>query len=84
MEVVASLLLVLMDAHKVEPVMLLSTSLEKLKLPISESSEQPFISDIAHSVESKFGLSLLKQNWFNQYVIGFGSSSIVINEPRYL
>lgn len=54
-----------MDTHQVKPVLLLSSRLEKLDLPIPESPKEPLISDIAHTIKSKFGLSLLKENWFD-------------------
>ncbi len=52
-------LLVLVNAHDVEPVRFLGSRLEELHLAITESSEQPLVSNIAHSIERELGLSLL-------------------------
>lgn len=73
-----------MDTHQVKPVLLLSSRLEKLDFSIPESPKKPLISDVAHAIKSKFGMSLLKENWLDQYVIGFRCPSIIIDESRYL
>lgn len=73
-----------MDAHQVEPVLLLSSRLEKLDLSIPESSKQSFIPDITHPIQGKLSLSFLKENRFDHYVIGFRGPSIVVYESRYL
>lgn len=73
-----------MDTHQVEPVLFLSARLEKLDFSIPESSKQSLISDIAHAIKSKFGLSFLKENRFYYYVIGLRSPSVVVDKSRYL
>lgn len=54
--------LILMDTHKIEPVLLLCAWLEKFDFLISEGSEQPFVPDVAHTIQSKFSVSFLHQN----------------------
>jgi hypothetical protein len=53
------MLLILMYAHKIEPVILLHPRLEELDLAISERPEEPFIPHIAHAIKRKFCMSLL-------------------------
>ncbi len=79
-----ALLLVLVDTHEVEPILLLCTRLVKLNLAVSEGSEQTFVSNVAHAIQSKFGLPLLQQDRLHLDVVGFGSSTVVIDEARYL
>lgn len=52
-------LLVLVNAHDVEPVRFLGSRLKELHLAIPESSEQPLVPNVAHSIERELGLSLL-------------------------
>jgi len=52
-------LLILVNAHDVEPVRFLGSRLEDLHIAVPESSEQPLISHVAHSIERELGLSLL-------------------------
>jgi len=52
-------LLVLVNAHYVEPVRFLGPRLEELDFTISESSKQPLISDIAHPIKRELSLPFL-------------------------
>ena len=52
-------LLVLVYAHDVEPVLLLSPWLKEFDLVVTKRSKQPLIPDIAHTIKSKFCLPLL-------------------------
>lgn len=52
-------LLVLVNAHNVEPVRFLGSGLEELHSAVPESSEQPLIPHVAHAIERELGLSLL-------------------------
>lgn len=51
--------LILMNAHEVKPVLLLCAGPEEFYFSISEGSVQPLIPHIAHTVQSKLGISLL-------------------------
>lgn len=73
-----------MDAHQIKPVLLLGTRLKKLDLPVPKGPEKPFISDIAHTVKSEFGLSFLQQNRLHEDVVRFRSSTVVIDQSGYL
>lgn len=53
-------ILVLMNAHQIEPILLLCSRLKKLDLSISKSSKQALISNIAHTVQGEFCFSLLQ------------------------
>ena len=44
-------ILILVDAHEVEPVLLLCSRLIELDLAISKCPEQAFISNIAHAIQ---------------------------------
>jgi hypothetical protein len=54
--------LVLMNTHKVEPVVLDLTGFEELDLFISECSIESFITNIAHTVQCKLCPAFLKKN----------------------
>ena len=53
-------LLVLMDTHEVEPVVLLPAGLEEFDFVVTKCPEQSLISNIAHTIQSKFGLAFLQ------------------------
>lgn len=57
--------LILMDTHQIKPILLLSSRLEKLDLPIPEGPKESLISHIAHTIEGKLSLPLLKKHRFN-------------------
>jgi len=73
-----------MNAHKVEPVLLLSAWPEKLYFPISEGSIQPLVPHVAHAIQCKLSLSLLQQHRLDLNVICFGSTSVVVDKPSCL
>lgn len=77
-------ILVLMNAHQIEPILLLCARLKKLDLSISKSSKQALISNIAHAVQGEFRLSLLQQDWLDDNVVRFGSPSVVIEQTGNL
>lgn len=52
-------LLILMDAHQIEPVLLLGARLEEFYLPIPESPKKTFVSYVTHAIECQFGVSFL-------------------------
>lgn len=73
-----------MNAHEIEPVLLLCAGPEKLYFPISEGSVQPLIPHIAHTVQCKLSVSLLQQHRLDLDVICFGSTSVVVDEASCL
>ena len=54
--------LILMNTHKIEPVILLCTWLEEFDFSICKCSEKTLIPDIAHAIESELRVALLQQN----------------------
>lgn len=72
-------ILILVYTHEIEPVLLLHARLKEFDFPISESPKQSLVSDVAHAIESKLCVSLLKQNRLNLYIIRFRGSPIVVD-----
>jgi hypothetical protein len=61
--------LVLVDAHEVEPVCLLSAGLKESDVFISESTEQPLVSNITHTVESELSATFLEKDGLDKDVV---------------
>lgn len=77
-------LLILMNAHQIEPVLLLCTRLKKLDLSVSKGSKQAFISNIAHTIQGKLRLALLQQDWLDDNIIRFRGPSVVVEQTGNL
>ncbi len=70
--------LILVNAHQVEPVHHLGARLKKFHLSVPKGPKKPLVSDIAHAVQSKLGLPLLQQYRLDNYVIGFWGPPVVV------
>lgn len=73
-----------MNAHQIEPILLLGARLKKFDLPVPKGPEKPFVSNITHTVQREFGLSFLQENRLHEDIVRFRSSAVVIDQPRYL
>ena len=76
--------LILMNAHQVEPILLLRTRSKELDLPVPERSEKSLISYITHTIQCQLGLPLLQQHRLYDDIVRFWSPSVVIDKSRYL
>lgn len=72
-------LLILMNTHKIEPITLLCTRLEELDLAVSESPEKAFITNVAHTIQSKLGATFLKKYRLDSDFVCLGHATIVIH-----
>ena len=73
-----------MDAHQVEPVVLLCTRLKELNLAISECPKKSLVSDVAHAVQCKLSLALLEKDGLDDDVVGFRGAAIVVDKTGNL
>jgi hypothetical protein len=73
-----------MNAQKIEPITLLCTRLKELDLAVSESPEEPLITDIAHTIQSELRATLLKEYRLDRNFVRLGHASIVIHKSSNL
>lgn len=73
-----------MNAHQIEPILLLGARLKEFDLPVPKGPEEPFVSHITHTIQGEFGLTFLQQYRLHEDVVRFRSSAVVIHQPRYL
>ena len=69
-----------MDAHQVEPILLLGPWLVELDFLIPKRSKEPLVSDVAHAVEGKLRLPLLDQHRLHLNVVRLGGAAIVVDQ----
>lgn len=77
-------ILILMDAHQIEPILLLCAWLEEFDLAIAKCPEQTLIPYIAHAVQSELGLSFLQQDRLDHNIVGFRCSTVVVDQTSCL
>ena len=73
-----------MNAHQIEPVLLLCPRLVELDFTVSESPEQALIPYVAHSIERKLCIAFLQQDRLYLDVVGFRGPSVVVDKSRCL
>lgn len=76
--------LVLVDAHEVEPILLLRARPIELDLSITKGAKEPLIPNIAHPIQSKLGSTFLQQNGLDKNIVRLWCPSVVIDESRNL
>jgi hypothetical protein len=73
-----------MNTHEIEPITLLRTRLEELDLAIPEGPEKAFITNVAHTIQSKLGATFLKKYRLDSDFVCFRHATIVIDQSRDL
>ena len=82
--VLGVLVVVLMDAHDVEPVVFLRAGLEEFDFAVAEGVVEALIADVAHTVECELRVAFLEEHGFDDDIVGFWGASVVVDETGHL
>lgn len=69
-----------MDAHQVEPVLLLHARPEELDFAITKRAKQSFVPHIAHAVQRELRATLLQQHRLDENIVRLRCPTIVVDK----
>ena len=73
-----------MNAHDVEPIILLSIGLKELDFTITKCSVQPLIANITHAVQRELRATLLKKYRLHEDIVRLRCLAVVIDQSGNL